>query len=631
MAKQQLEQNYSELQQLVQTRQQFESAYTDPESPYVKYKTDINYPDIHGNTLLHYAAALGDLAKVQEYCAAENTNINCKNTAQITPLMRALANGHDHVAQYLYEHGADCEGLQLDMFPNQKEQKWLRSLMQATLAEYLEKLKGMRADELVDIKKDKKNDFFGNYSKNKEPLECLLTIATQLNHSAAVTEILSIWTKALHDDHDKRSVDADIVPLDLSQITNAISKLLMLAAEMNHEELCTLFISQGAEVNHKKSQYSDTPLFAAVRSEQSSMVHYFLKQGANPNCQSRRKQTPLMLAITQNNVAIAKELLAAGADASIDVTDINGNTAFHYAAKCTSPQILKLFLISTQKNFQSFASTPNIYGYTPLDIAIQRKNDSAILMLAPNRDLAEIRQLENYGRRPIKINQTAVLNNLRHYFRSAYRSLEFFPSSGHCNGFEGAEHYYSARGMRPYYLDTLALIASLDAKIIHDKKHPFHEKFASLPQAQYHKNIYGLLDQWSNDIIWFQHDESIKRISHLTTSQNRLMQYKLISFYPTHKSEYDYVLLHHLEEQKKMNEQQFIELFSYLTRMPNGVRIRLVGDNHATSIYIQIQEQKLYFYYDSNFLYPTTPVTNRTQLLQRIIDYKYIVLKKIYR
>jgi len=630
-----LEGNYSELEQLVQTRQKLESTYTDPDSPYVKYKTDINYADIHGNTLLHYAAALGDLAKVQEYCMEEKIDINCKNLAQCTPLIRALAKGHSHVSQYLYEQGADCDGLQLHMFPNHKGQEWLRSLMEATLAEYLVKLKGMQSSEILKIKESmqaderieiKKYNFLRNYSKNKEPLECLLNIATQLNDSAAVTEILSIWTKALHDDYDKKSGHPDAMPLDLSKITKSIPKLLIISAEMNHQELCTLLLSQCAEVNPKNSKYTDTPLFAAVRSNQISIVRYFLEKGANPNCPARRKQTPLMLAIAQNNVAIAKELLTAGAD--VAATDVDGNTAFHYAAKCASPEIMKLFLSSPKNNFQNLASTPNIYGYTPLDIAIQHKNDDAILMLAPNRNLAEVRQLENYGRLPIKINQTSVLTLLRYYFRSEYRSLEFFADKGHCNGFEGLEHYYSARGMRPYYFDTLALIASLDANIIHDKKHPFHNKFASLPQAQYHKNIYTLLEQWANDIIWFQHDESIKRISHLATGQNRLMQYKLISFYPIHKSEYDYVLLHHMNEQKKMNEQQFTELFSYLMRMPNGVRIRLVGDNHATSIYIQIQQQKLYFYYDSNLIYPTTPVTNLTQLLQRIIDYKYIVLGK---
>jgi len=623
MAVNKLEENYSELQQLVQTRQQFESAHTNPESPYFKYKTNINYADIHGNTLLHYAAALGDLVKVQEYCTQEEIDINLKNIENVTPLMRALANGHVHIAQYLYEQGATCDGLQLHMVQNQKSQEWLRSLMQEALTEYLDlaKLNEVRASERLEIKEGKKKIFLSNYSKNNERLECLLNIATQLNHSAAVTEILSLWTKALRDDYNEKSGSLGTDPLYLSKITKSIQKLLIVSAEMNHEELCTLFISKDAEVNPKNSQYSDTPLFAAVRSDQISIVHYFLKRGANPNRPSRKKQTPLMLAIAQNNVEIAKELLTAGAD--VAATDVDGNAVLHYAAKCASPQILKLFLVLTQNNFQTLASTPNIYGYTPLDIAIQHKNDDAILVLAPNHDLAKIKQSEDYGRSPIIIKQRVVLTILRYYFKSQYRSREFFLDSGHCTGFEGLEHYYSARDMRPYYFDTLALMASLDAKIIHDKKHPFHDTFASLPQAKYHKNIYDLLDQWANDIIWFQHHESIQRISRLY-QKSREMQYKLISFYPEHKSEYDYVLLHHMEEQNEINEQQLIELLGYLILMPNGVRIRLCGDKHVTSIHIQVHRQKIYFYYDSNFSHQSIPVSSLAQLMQRIIDYKYI-------
>jgi len=621
MAKGQLKQNFSKLQQLISERQQFESSYTDPASPYVKYKTDINYPDIHGNTLLHYAAALGDLAKVHEYCAQRKINIHLENIDNCTPLELALQNGHIDVAQHLYTQGAKCNGLKLYIFQNQKSQEWLLSKMQDTVTKYAELFRSMKVSKIIKLKKSfyKDNNFFNSFNPNKkkQPFTRLLNLAIQVNDITVVQDITLKWQEWANDNlialpNEKQ----DHTP---AEIANFFSEQLIIAAEMGHEELCTFFISKGAEVNLKKSQYSDTPLFAAVRSEQISMVHYFLEKGANPNCQSSRKQTPLMLAIAQKNMDIVKELLTAGAD--IAPKDTDGNTAFHYAAKCAAPQILKLFLILMQEKFKNFVNTQNIYGHTPLDIAVQYKNDQAIMLIAPNSTLQNMQKLEHYGQIPIVIEQNAVLKPMRYFFRSQYRSTNFFPDDGHCNGFEGMRNVYSARGMTPYYYKTLELMVSWDGS-----SNTLNQKFSShVPQAKYHENFYKLFEQWTNDVIWFQHDGAVRKIAHLG-QDNRAMQYKLISFYPTHKSEYDYVLLHHMEKQKEVNEQQLMELFAYLVRMPSGVRIRFAGDKHVISIYIQ--GQNTYIYDDANCDHQTAPASSLTQLLECIIDYKYIMLEE---
>lgn len=73
-----LKEKYQVHQQLITKRQEIEAQFTDPESPYVKFKTDINFPDISGNTLLHYAAALGNLLRFKSIVHKKKSRLTVK-------------------------------------------------------------------------------------------------------------------------------------------------------------------------------------------------------------------------------------------------------------------------------------------------------------------------------------------------------------------------------------------------------------------------------------------------------------------------------------------------------------------------------------------------------------------------
>lgn len=55
------------------------------------------------------------------------------------------------------------------------------------------------------------------------------------------------------------------------------------------------------------------------------------------------KQTPLMIAITHNNVDVAKELVMLGADPSL--TDFRGENAIHYAARVSGIMIKEIIRV----------------------------------------------------------------------------------------------------------------------------------------------------------------------------------------------------------------------------------------------------------------------------------------------
>ncbi len=218
----------------------------------------------------------------------------------------------------------------------------------------------------------------------------------------------------------------------------------MTAVQINCLELCSIFIEKGVEINPQILFPDDSLLHAAVRSKNANMVQEFLNIGANKNIQLYYfKVTPLMLAVKVKNIDVLQVLLNSDADRTL--CDADGNSVLHYAAQYADSPILQLLL--NHEDVRQLMHSQNIYGYTPLDIAIQYKNDSAIVLFNPTEPLAIIQQSPNYGRIPIDINQTIILNNLKYYFILNYRNTELFPFKGGCNGLEARFQYFAERGM----------------------------------------------------------------------------------------------------------------------------------------------------------------------------------------
>ena len=104
------ESKFLKLQLQINLRQLFEHNHFYP--PFSLHRTDLNFTDIEGNSLLHYAAAMGDLEKVK-YCLQNQANINLKNDKKENAISIALENGHFAVVNYLFEQGASCANLDL--------------------------------------------------------------------------------------------------------------------------------------------------------------------------------------------------------------------------------------------------------------------------------------------------------------------------------------------------------------------------------------------------------------------------------------------------------------------------------------------------------------------------------------
>ncbi|MFB6357262.1 MAG: ankyrin repeat domain-containing protein, partial [bacterium] len=103
------------------------------------------------------------------------------------------------------------------------------------------------------------------------------------------------------------------------------------------------FLEAGGKVNHVTDRRL-TPLHAAVRKGNESMVGFLLNRGAEPNFASSLQKSPLMLALRKHvKPEILRLLLENGADPNR--IDSNGNTPLMYAAhSATSIEPIKVLL-----------------------------------------------------------------------------------------------------------------------------------------------------------------------------------------------------------------------------------------------------------------------------------------------
>ncbi|WP_028389649.1 ankyrin repeat domain-containing protein [Legionella fairfieldensis] len=569
---------FTQLHDLILQRQEFESKHSTP--PYSLHRTDFNFTDVEGNTLLHYAAAIGDIDKIKS-CLENNANINLKNNLKQTAISMALENGHLDAANFLFQQGASCIDLNLSSCKKDKKLiEWLSEKIKNALHQSFPNPANNYRNSLVD------NQFFSESS----------LYYSSLKRAAEIGDIEFI--KAVMDSNK------------LFQQT--IDFLLVVAAGSGQLKIVEYLYKNNANLNSQE-KYVDTALIEATKQGQQDVIDFLLEKKVDVNQENHKKNTALTFAIINNDKETVSKLVMQGA--SLGHVDVDGNTLLHLAI-INHCKIIKELL--TIQGFNELVKIKNIYGFTPLDLAIQNKRAELIRLWVPECDLEIIKKDSNYGVKPTAIYQTAVRRKMFYWLKLNYRDVSYFDSVGHCNGFSYLKSFYSAKDMEQYYFDTLALMSNWDGREDTLKK-PFKERL----QAKFYQNLDELFEQWTNDVIWFQHS-LLEEIDQLK-SGDRVGQYSMIK--GNNQGNYDYIPLY-IEELtfSKRTEAQLLEMFSYLMRMPVNTYFELGGGNHLTSGYKS--QKEILVYYDPNFTFKPEDTENIKPVIQRIIDFKYILLRR---
>ena len=132
---------------------------------------------------------------------------------------------------------------------------------------------------------------------------------------------------------------------DVNTVSRNRASLLMAAAVKNHLALSRFLLTEGADPDLPNAD-GRTALFVVSMVGHAEIVELLLEFDANPNSTTDGiYNTPLMIAVINNNPETVRMLLAAGADMSIENSE--GHTVFDIVDPDRQPEIAALL---RQKN-----------------------------------------------------------------------------------------------------------------------------------------------------------------------------------------------------------------------------------------------------------------------------------------
>lgn len=565
---QQEQASYFALESLIKKRQAFEHENNQP--PYNVFKTTVDFKDVTGNTLLHYAIKMGDIEKVKT-CITEGANINLASEDGYG-LQLALDNGHLEIAKYLYDNGASCEEVNSYNIKDHACREWFHSLIKEALDE------SFPTHNINMLEPESENRFFKKDASNTRPASILRAI--EIGDLNFMEDLLSYHNFRLYGYTTDSETRESLVTLAAKSGELEIVKFLMRWFSANPDY-----------------EFGETALMASIQYNHPEITEYLLYSDADVNRQNVLKRNALMYAIQARNITLVDTLLKKNINTSQQ--DFNGDTLFHHAVRTGNINLIKYL----QNNIDNpnLINQENIYGHKPIDIAIMNKSDAIINLIDEHADKSE------YGKTPINIAQYYVRNKLHYFMTNQYRNMEYFSDEGKCNGLGFLFNYYASKGMEKYFYDTLALIAAWDGS-----ESALEKPLGNIPQAEYYNNLGELLEQWLNDIIWFQSLETKNLLS--ITQVERPKQIEVIKKGSEEtKLEYIYkdaTIQNHSHE-------QMIEILTYLSRMPDGIQIGLYWEEHVSAA--SIKNNRL-IYYDPNFKF-TLKQSNLNTITTCMLNY----------
>lgn len=299
-------------------------------------KADVSAKDKDGFTALHWAAARGYEAIVQDLLA-HGANIEERTNNWFTVLGWAVFSDKKDIVQFLIKQGANINAKDSD------GNTPLHIAAQHGYKDIVDLLLANNADTL--IQNNQRKTAFDLASSDIQ--RTLKKWEIQKNFSKKVEEIIkkkdmteddkSALQQFLSDKNNKASIDLFLY-LDQENGRAVFCKrsTLLFAESSGNEALLQWCFEHGANVDFKGAQGRTLLQFAAFKGNKS-FVEKLLNHGANINAQDDNGQTALMLAALKGHQDVVDLLLKKGVNASLK--DKKGSTAFNLA---TDPKIIDM-------------------------------------------------------------------------------------------------------------------------------------------------------------------------------------------------------------------------------------------------------------------------------------------------
>jgi ankyrin repeat protein len=221
-------------------------------------------------TSIHWAAALGSLAKVKAFIES-GADVNVKDENHQTPLHEAISNKHEDVARFLIEQGAEVNAKGKGGYTPIYSAIWNGD------ANMVELLVSKGADVNYSIERDYPPLHYAVWMENTDIARVLL------DHGANCDA----------KDQDGRTAFRH-------------------AIDATNREMVDLFVAKGANVN-AKAQNGSTPLHQAAMSGRTDIAEILLGNGADATIKDGHGRTPLSWAAERGHTEIVELLRKHGA------------------------------------------------------------------------------------------------------------------------------------------------------------------------------------------------------------------------------------------------------------------------------------------------------------------------------
>jgi ankyrin repeat protein len=114
---------------------------------------------------------------------------------------------------------------------------------------------------------------------------------------------------------------------------------LAVAISFGHFETARMLVARGARLDGP-GDYRNSPLYCAIKGKRTDIAKWLLRQGANPNLQDWRGDTPLMDAL--DNPDLVRCLIRMGA--AVNHRQDQGQTALSFAIAEKNPESVRILL-----------------------------------------------------------------------------------------------------------------------------------------------------------------------------------------------------------------------------------------------------------------------------------------------
>ena len=178
----------------------------------------------------------------------------------------------------------------------------------------------------------------------------------------------------------------------------------------NHIEFLDLCESYPKHVvlsarDHRKGSWGNTLLHSAIYGGFNEAARYLIYIGHDLNAidTSTKKATPLMIAISEDNLVMSIFLVESGA--LLNLCDINEENFLHYVARWGSVRLLKSVIESSQLSqdqIKELASTPNIRLKFPEDVAVKLLMKETLTYLRQNGEFKRGKNSKTLSNKQIK-------------------------------------------------------------------------------------------------------------------------------------------------------------------------------------------------------------------------------------